>query len=370
MNTPRIDAVAFTRYESLGASSRMRLLQYLPALAESHVSMQVSALLDDDYLLARYAGRANWFAVIRGYVRRLLRLLALWIPGHRPHVVWVEKELWPWAPAWFERMLLARCPFVLDLDDAIFHQYDQHRLASVRRTYGRKIDRLMRAAAVVTTGSPYLAERARAAGAGDTRVVPTAVDLGRYATTPSHRPDGELVLGWIGSPATVHYLDVVASALRHLARSTPTRLLVIGAEAPAIEGLTTESIAWSEASEAASIGRCHVGIMPLPDSPWERGKCGYKLIQYMACSLPVVASPVGVNCEIVRPNLNGELAADEAGWVRALSSMARDPQRRQRYGRCGRAQVELRYCTQVTAPLVAGALLDAARRAPGRSRPR
>jgi glycosyltransferase involved in cell wall biosynthesis len=120
---------------------------------------------------------------------------------------------------------------------------------------------------------------------------------------------------------------------------------------------------WDEATETAEIGNFDVGIMPLPDNPWERGKCGFKLIQYMACGKPVVASPVGVNREIVVEGVNGFLASTQKEWVDALLRLKENPALRRTMGERGRRMVEERYCLQVTAPRLQRILLDAAGRA-------
>ncbi|KPF50049.1 hypothetical protein D621_13685 [beta proteobacterium AAP51] len=340
----------------------MRLFQYLPSLSAAGWRVEINALLDDKYLRRLYSGSRAPYSVVMGYATRLLTILSLLRPWSRPDCVWIEKELWPWAPAWFERWLLSGHSYVLDLDDATFHFYDTHRVMVLRLWFGRKIDSLMRQATVVTVGSPYLAERAIAAGAKDVRVIPTAVQLERYAVKHqrSLSVGGELVIGWIGTPATAHYLKVALPALQELATKHPIRFKVIGARIPPVAGVAIDCVDWSEESEADQIAQIDIGIMPLIDSPWERGKCGYKLIQYMACGLPVVASPIGVNSTIVVPGVNGELAANDEEWVTALSKLMVEPWLRADYGRSGRSMVEQRYCTTATATAVVDSLFDSA----------
>jgi glycosyltransferase involved in cell wall biosynthesis len=111
-----------------------------------------------------------------------------------------------------------------------------------------------------------------------------------------------------------------------------------------------EILPWSEETEVALLQTCDVGIMPLPDEPWTRGKCGFKMIQYMACGLPVVASPVGVNKEIVEHGVNGFLAVTNDEWLTALSTLRDNPELRRKMGAAGRRKVEEKYCLQVTAP--------------------
>jgi glycosyltransferase involved in cell wall biosynthesis len=350
-----------TRYDDLGASSRVRFSQFrapferlAPGIAWSRQS-----LLDARYLQRKYAAQGTLRDTLRCYVRRMIDLARLPAPDLR----WVEKELWPFAPAWLERAVLARRPYALDLDDAVFHNYDRHSLPLVRLGWGRKIDRLMRGAALVTAGNAYLAQRARDAGARRVEVVPTVVDLDRYprwsAQTSVEGVPIDIV--WIGSPSTAPYLQVLAEPLQRLATEQAIRLVVIGADAPPLRGVDVVARPWSADSEAAELSRCHIGVMPLPDSPWEQGKCGYKLIQYMACGLPVVASPVGANREIVEPGHNGLLAGDTAQWMDALRRLVTDAALRQRLGDAGRDTVERRYSVQALAPRLLTLLQHAAR---------
>jgi glycosyltransferase involved in cell wall biosynthesis len=349
-----------TRYGDLGASSRVRFAQYLPLMAHlaPDLAWQRQALLDDIYLRRKYAGRGTTGRTVRCYARRAVDLARQPLPD----LWWVEKELWPYAPAWMERALLARRPYALDLDDAIFHNYDLHQQALVRRLWRRKIDRLMAGAALVTAGNAYLAARAQAAGARNVAIVPTVVDLDRYPLRGTAMPteDGRVDIAWIGSPATSAYLGMLAEPLRKLAARHPIRLVVIGGKAPSLPGVELVAKAWSSHREAADISDCHVGVMPLPDSPWERGKCGYKLIQYMACGLPVVASPVGANCEIVQPGVNGLLATDAVQWLQALEALVTDATLRRRWGHAGRERVASEYSVQAVAPRLAQLLRAAA----------
>lgn len=347
---------AYPRYSRLGASSRLRWLQFVPLLQAAGLHVDSSPLLGDAYLQRKYTGRLALGQILRGYLRRARALLA---GTRRTDLVWVEKELWPWAPAWLERLLLAGRPFVLDYDDAVFHTYDQHRNPVIRRLYGRKIDCLMQAAALVVVGNAYLGERARQAGAPRVEWLPTVVDHERYAVEPQTPiPDAALRIGWIGTPSTITYLKQLAPALTELARRRRIVVHVIGA-ALAIPGVEVINVPWSEIDEVGAIAELDVGLMPLPDTPWERGKCGYKLIQYMACGLPVVASPVGANLSVVEHGVTGFLADSNEAWIEALCRLADDPALRRRMGRLGQDRVRDRYSLHVAAPQLARWLREA-----------
>ncbi|WNP28407.1 glycosyltransferase family 4 protein [Moraxella sp. DOX410] len=146
-------------------------------------------------------------------------------------------------------------------------------------------------------------------------------------------------MSWIGSPSTVKYLETIKEPLQQLAKKIEYKLRVIGAEFN-LPDVQVEGLPWSEATEVENIANADIGIMPLLDSPWERGKCGYKLIQYMACSLPVIASPIGVNNEIVEDGINGYLANNALQWLEQLESLLLDANLRQQMGLKGREKVE------------------------------
>ena len=208
-------------------------------------------------------------------------------------------------------------------------------------------------------GNGYLAARAWRAGASRVEILPTVIDLERYPEPVAHKSQDVNRLPrivWIGSPTTVPYLRLLAEPLRVLSLQIPFKLRVIGSADFEMTGVQVEAMDWSENTEFRDISDCEIGIMPLPDTPWEQGKCGYKLIQYMACGLPVVASPVGANLEIVQPGRNGYLADSNDAWVSALADLLQSDVLRQGMGACGRQDVESRYCLQKTGPVLASLL--------------
>jgi len=179
--------------------------------------------------------------------------------------------------------------------------------------------------------------------------LPTAVDTKGYPVLPL--AEGPLTIGWIGTPITEKYLHLVAEPLRHLQQNNDARVRLIGvSENFCIPGVAIERIPWRENTEAAELARCHVGIMPLPDEAWERGKCGYKLVQYMAAARPVIASPVGANRAIVVPGQTGILADGTGQWIEGLQRLAVDRDYASKLGMAGRRRAEEMYSLQVTTP--------------------
>jgi glycosyltransferase involved in cell wall biosynthesis len=338
----------FSRYARLGSSSRLRLYQYLPYLRDAGVDVTLAPLFGDDYVRGLYGGKIAKLAVLKAYVARL----GLMLKAGRFDAVWVEKEMLPWIPAWLELGLLpAKLPLIVDYDDAVFHRYDQHRLSLVRALLSRKIDKVMQRADLVVAGNEYLASRARNAGAARIEILPTVVDMTRYGVTPPEKEEQQLpTIGWIGSPATAHFLHLIAPALREVVTRKLARVIAVGANADQLHDLPITALSWTEVTEVADIQSFDIGIMPLPDAPFERGKCGYKLIQYMACGKPVVASPVGANSTIVRDGVDGFLASTHQEWVEALTRLLADPELRQQMGRAGRIRIENDFSLQHAGP--------------------
>jgi len=336
-----------SRYTRMGASSRCRFFQYIPYLERQGWACEVSPLFDDAYLRHCYTnGRATLPDLARALFRRLLVLCRL----RNFDLIVLEKEVIPFSPAIFERLMhAAGIPFIVDYDDAIFHRYDCHRSRLVRGLLGNKMRTVMRCAQAVVAGNAYLAEYAMESGASRVEVIPTIVDLDRYEDVEKQNLT-EFTIGWIGSPTTSRYLPDIASALAEVCGEGRGKVLLVGACGTDIPGVKVEHHDWSEENEVACLKLCDVGIMPLPDACWERGKCGFKLIQYMACGLPVVASPVGCNVEIVEHGVNGFLARDHRQWVDALCALRDSKRLRSAMGKQGRKKVEKHYSLQVTAP--------------------
>lgn len=351
----QLKVLALTKYDRLGASSRLRFLQFVAGLEQSGSQITVQPLIPDVMLKTRYLqGTYGVGALVHAYAGRCQAMMS----RHDFDLVWVEKEALPWVPLWLERALLKGVPYVLDYDDAVFHNYDQNSRSWVRWLYGERLDRLMEGAALVVVGNNYLAAYAREAGASRVEVIPTSIDLDHYPVRPVAPPLPRLKeilprIVWVGSPSTARYLELLREPLQTLAVRHSFVLRLIGCDVVDIPGVKVETMPWTEATEFDNISACEIGVMPLLDSPWEQGKCGYKLIQYMACGLPVVASNVGVNSEIVQPGKNGFLAGTSAEWVSALGELLERHGLRHALGRAGRASVERTYCIQKTGPHLA-----------------
>lgn len=276
-------------------------------------------------------------------------------------LVYIFREGALLGPAMFERLLSWHgVPFVFDFDDAVWVRYKSpaNSYLSYLRFPG-KTAALCRLASHVMAGNAYLRDYAARYNERVT-VVPTTIDTDAYRPLPAkqgRRP----VIGWTGSYSTVQYLRLVKPALERLRKRRDFRVVVVGGEGFAAEGVEVEHRPWRSKTEVEDLSDFAIGIMPLPSGEWERGKCGLKALQYMALGIPAVASPVGVNAEIITNGGNGLLATSEQEWEEALLRLLCDPALRASLGAAGRATVEASYASAVHAPRVARILHGAAK---------
>jgi glycosyltransferase involved in cell wall biosynthesis len=268
--------------------------------------------------------------------------------------VYLLREAALLGPPLFERRLArSGVPLVFDFDDAVFIPYVSHSNGYLSYLkFPGKTRTTCRLAAHVMAGNDYLANYARAVNPRVT-IVPTTIDTEKYTVQPRLESENDVpVIGWSGSYSTAQHLSTLRGALKQLAQRERFRLRVIGAPGYQIEGVDVEALPWRSESEVADLRPFDIGIMPLPDDKWSRGKCGLKALQYMALGVPTICSPVGVNSEIIRDGHNGLLASSDDEWVEKLTRLLRSPEERARLGRAGRQTVEERYSAAVQAPRV------------------
>jgi glycosyltransferase involved in cell wall biosynthesis len=349
------------KYGLQGASARHRVYQYIEYFEEHSIKSTVVPLFSDAYLKQLFAsGKKSNAKIIIAFIKRLW--LFLTVSRNRYDLAVIHTEAFPYFPALLERLLVWKgIPYVLDYDDALFHQYDQHHNPIIRKILGKKIATVIQLSDMVIAGNSYLADYAHKYGAKRVEIIPTVIDLERYPfPQQSAQKNDVFTIGWIGSPSTAKYLELITPALGKLCSGGAARLRLIGSGSVEMPGVDVEVLAWSDESEVDLMHSFDVGIMPLPDEPWARGKCGFKLIQYMACGLPVVASPVGVNIDIVDVGTNGYLATDCQAWEQLLTHLRDHPEERTRMGAAGCRKVEEQYSLQVTAPRLAALLKSVA----------
>lgn len=361
-----LNVLALTPLPRSGAAGRYRVFQFVEPLRAHGIEMHVEPFFDDEAFARLYMPggvlRKAWdLARLTPALRTRLRSA-----GHHD-VVLVHRELWPLAGDWPLAMLRDSQPrWVFDLDDAVFmpNVSEANRLFVGLKSHG-SVAAIAAGAQRVAAGNEWLAAWARNMRPGkpdeSVEVIPTVVDSDHWTpVTPSD--EGTIRLLWIGSPSTLRYLEAWGPVLSRLgARHRTLELHVIGA-AWEIPGLRCISHAWSAESELRIAQRCHIGLSPLADGDWERGKCGLKQLLYMALALPAVASRAGVHPEIVTNGEDGELVSDDAGLAAALERLVQDRGHRTRLGRAAREKLVGRYSIRAVAPRLAGMLRHAAGR--------
>jgi glycosyltransferase involved in cell wall biosynthesis len=251
----------------------------------------------------------------------------------------LQKKLPTPADAWVWRR--RRAPLLFDYDDAVMFRQFPRNGSHRSRTRARRFGRMLDLADAFVCGNDYLASFSRPSGK-PLLVAPSPVPLDVPAARA--RPPGVPVrIGWLGSPVNLASLASLGPVLRRLGERHDFVLVVISEETLDLPGVPVQHVRWSADTQAREIAQLDVGLMPLVDSPWSRGKCAYKLLQYMAAGLPVVASAVGMNRAVVDPGRNGLLAVDEREWLEALEQLIESPEQAARLGRCARASVRERF---------------------------
>ena len=337
---------------------RFRIEQWEPFLRDEGFDLTYFPFLDTDTAtLLKDGGHALAKAV--RVTRLLLRRLRLAAVTAGFDLVYIFRETALLGPAVAERVLRRRgLPYVFDFDDSVWIRYRSPTNAhwSYLRCPG-KTATTCRLSHHVMAGNDTLAEYARRF-ASRVSVVPTTIDTDLYVPPPAKREVG-MVIGWSGSYSTGPYLDLLRVVLPRLARRFRFRFVTIGAREFRVEGVNVEVRPWRRETELVDLGQFDIGVMPLPDAVWERGKCGLKALQYMALSIPAVVSPVGVNRSIIAHGQNGLLADTEEDWERALGQLLGDESLRRRLGQAGRLTVERDFSARAHAPRVAGILRSA-----------
>jgi glycosyltransferase involved in cell wall biosynthesis len=268
-------------------------------------------------------------------------------------------------PAWQLRILRrAARHLVFDFDDAVLYRDSNDPRGPESRRRLRRFTRTVQLADTVVAGNDFLADCALRAGAGVERVhvIPTCVDPHRYPVARQESSGGDLDLVWIGTSSTLRGLEQARGVWSALAEALPRlRLRVICDRFPEGFPIPVVPIAWDEPSEARQLATGQVGVSWLPDDLWSRGKCGLKVLQYQAAGLPVLANPVGCQCEMIRSGENGMLAATPAEWVEAATCLAGDLERRRRMGTFGRHRVEVDYSLSAWAETFVGSMTGGSR---------
>lgn len=338
------------------ASTRYRLELYRAGLQAAGIEMVLRPFLDDAGIGMLYRS-GDVVGKLQVAANAVWKRLSDLVSAHSFDAVLIHREAALIGPPLFEWLLayqlspLSR-PLIFDLDDAIWVPY-------ASPTYGATLSRLLKApgktnftlgiAQQVIAGNQYVADHARRFNPAVT-VIPTVVDTDVFCPRPARRPLSDVpILGWIGTHSTGPYLQSIVPALRRLYRKRPFILRVIGGKIDAPD-LPVEHRDWSLSLEVADFQELDIGLFPVVPDAWSLGKSGFKAIQYMACGVPVVASPVGTNAYLVKHGETGFLAQTDDQWVDCLNVLLGDPSLRQRMGMAAREVARAKFCRRVHEP--------------------
>lgn len=317
------------------AASRYRVLQYLPYLEERGVETQVITYPRD---MAEYT---KFFRGVKDY-----------------DVIFFQRKRF--NPPFLQILRWRAKGIVYDFDDAVMYR-SSNASSPYSATRARRFARIVKAADHVIAGNTFLRDQTRRY-TNQVTVIPTAIDIKRY-TPKNYKKSKKVTMGWIGSSSTLPYLDYIKGVFEELGkRYKHIELKVICDTFFDCEEINLIKKMWNEKEEIADLKSLDIGVMPLSDDPWSRGKCGLKILQYYGVGVPVVCTPVGVNRDVVQDGINGFWAMTHEEWIEKLSILIEDPKLRQKMGLRGREVVRESYSLQECAPRFYGVLDEVAQR--------
>lgn len=337
---PKLLAIAPYPYRS--ADTRYRICQFIPYLEARGWTVTVRSFMDDAFF-TMYHQPGRLVEKLARTMQSTLRRLVDLFKASRYDVVLLHKEAFPFGAPVMERILRRRVArLIYDMDDAFWTHPPQFSQIGRRLRDPERIQTILRMVDHVLAGNEFLAAFARRFNRSVT-VFPTVVDLRRYLLR-TESPDGRVTIGWVGRWSSAPYLRTLQGVMSRLSALHPNvDVMLIGAGEVTFDGIPVQRTPWCLEEEVEAIARFDIGIMPLPDDIYSQGKCGFKLLQYMALGIPGVASPVGVNKTIVQDGVNGFLADAEDEWVDKLSRLIAEPDLRREMGQAGRRTVQERF---------------------------
>ena len=350
----RTRVLALSPFPEEGAGYRFRLAQYIPHLNAAGFDVVAKPFYTSEFFRFVYRP-GHYLRKSASFVRLALRRLGSLASLSDYDLVFIYREAFPIGPPLIELALGRRdTPAVIyDFDDAIFlrNVSEANRFAGSLK-YPRKVPTIIRNSDHVIVGNDYLAAYSRAYN-GAVTMIPTCVDTNRFVPRPpGPTVNGAVpVVGWVGSPTTTPYLLQMEDVVRRLSERHRFELRISGAGRDVtFPGVTVRNLPWTLDREVELFNTCDMGVYPLADDEWSKGKCGFKAIQFMACGVPVVAAAVGVNRDIIQDGVNGFLASTQEEWIEKIGRLLRDPELRARLAAAGRRTIEERYSLAINAP--------------------
>ncbi|MGB0933425.1 MAG: glycosyltransferase [Lishizhenia sp.] len=318
-------------------SQRFRFEQYLSYFKKQGFEYEVHSFLTEKGWNTIYK-RGNFisklFAVLYAFHRRIFLLFQL----KKADYIFIHREASHVGPPIFEWIItkVLKRKFVYDFDDAIWlPNYSKQNAKFQRLKNYKKVNKIMRWADKITAGNAHLAEYAKQYNQ-NVSVLPTTIDTENVHNLKTNQNNLPLVIGWTGSHTTAQYLDTLVPVLKKLEKEFVFEFRVISNENPKLDLASFRFIEWNKATEIEDLAAINIGVMPLEDDIWAKGKCGFKALQYMALEIPCVISPVGVNTSIIIDSVNGYLAQNPKDWYLKLATLLKNKELRNSIGKEGR----------------------------------
>lgn len=324
-----------TNYYREGPSSRYRSFNYKNFFEKMGIETDYKPLMYEGYVKSLYTGIKN--STLKKVICIIKRMLFVIFRKKKYDHIVIETELVKYLPYFIEKMLLKNISYSLDFDDNPKLQYVNSKI------YRNKIENLCNKAKFVTVGNSWYFKELKGE---NLEYLPTVIDIEKYNKKENYKNDKSIRIVWIGSKSTEFYLKIIQGVIVELSKKHNIIFKIIGGNLENSK-INIEAVEWREETEVKNILESDIGIMPLNDTYLEKGKCGFKLIQYMACGLPVVASPAPANKEIILNNENGFIAYNENEWFYYLEKLIENADLRERLGNNARKRVEEYYCYQV-----------------------
>ncbi len=338
--------VPYPLYEA--PSQRFRFEQYFGLLEkEGHQFVTQPFLTQKDWKLFFKKGQSikKMITLIRGYLNRIEVLFS----ASKFDFIFIHREATPLGPPVVEWILsrILQKKIIFDFDDAIWLTDREDESGILRLLKWRsKVKFICRWSYKVSCGNNYL--QGYAIQFNPNAIInPTTIDCENMHTPERIKPKTnteKVIIGWTGSHSTLKYLETLEPVLKKIeVKFDHIDFLVIADQPPSLNLQRLNFIQWKASSEIEDLSKLDVGIMPLPNDEWANGKCGFKALQYMALEIPTVASPVGVNTQIIDSGVNGFLCSTQEEWLEAIDQLIQDKKLRQSMGENGRKKVKENY---------------------------
>jgi glycosyltransferase involved in cell wall biosynthesis len=333
--------------EKVSPAQRFRFELYKDLLQKNGYNITTRSFLDEKgYEVIHQYGFffRKFIAILKGFCKRLLLLFNL----KKYDFILLQREATPVGPPVFEWFVtrVFKKKLIYDFDDAIWLRIvsKQNSVATIVKNTG-KVKKICKWAYKVSCGNQYLCNYA---ARYNPNVIfnPTCVDTINKHNIITNHDTGRISIGWTGSFSTMTYLQIVQPALQLLQKKYDFDIKIICNQEPVLDLKNVTYIKWSEENEVPALATCQIGLMPLTYEEWNEGKCGFKLIQYLALEIPAVSSPVGVNKIIIEEGVNGFFARNDAEWYTAIEKLILDPSLRKRMGAEGRKKITAHYSLQ------------------------